>query len=163
MKILIELPSWLGDTVMSTPSIDNLISHYQDVEITLIGSLVSIEVLRNHPKVVKTFVISKRYRFLMNFAKQLGRFDIFFSFRGSFRSKLLKLCISSNNKFQFDHNLYKNLHQVEKYNNFINDCLNTNLSPGYLNVNLSLSVKDIGSVSFLGINPGASYGESKQW
>ena len=25
MKILIELPSWLGDTVMATPAIENLI------------------------------------------------------------------------------------------------------------------------------------------
>ena len=33
MKILIELPTWLGDTVMATPAIENLIKHYSDPEI----------------------------------------------------------------------------------------------------------------------------------
>ena len=26
MKILIELPTWLGDTVMTTPAIENLVN-----------------------------------------------------------------------------------------------------------------------------------------
>ena len=35
MKILIELPTWLGDTVMTTPAIENLVNFFGDVEITL--------------------------------------------------------------------------------------------------------------------------------
>ena len=31
MKILIELPSWLGDTVMTTPAIENLLKHFGEV------------------------------------------------------------------------------------------------------------------------------------
>ena len=38
MKILIKLPSWLGDVVMATPAIENLINHYNDAEINIIGS-----------------------------------------------------------------------------------------------------------------------------
>ena len=38
MKILIELPTWLGDAVMTTPAIENLSSYYDQPEITLIGS-----------------------------------------------------------------------------------------------------------------------------
>ena len=45
MKLLIELPTWLGDAVMATPAIENIISHFKNVEITLIGSLVSVEAL----------------------------------------------------------------------------------------------------------------------
>ena len=30
MNILIELPTWLGDTVMSTPAIENLTNFYKD-------------------------------------------------------------------------------------------------------------------------------------
>ena len=40
MKILIELPSWLGDSVMATPAIENLVNFQNEVEITLIGSFV---------------------------------------------------------------------------------------------------------------------------
>ncbi len=85
MKILIELPTWLGDTVMTSPAINNIVSYFKDVEITLIGSSSSIESLRNHPKVIRTIDIEKQYVFLYKFAKELGVFDIFFSFRGSFR------------------------------------------------------------------------------
>ena len=46
MKILIELPTWLGDTVMATPAIENLTNYFNDSEITLIGSLVAIEALK---------------------------------------------------------------------------------------------------------------------
>jgi len=54
MKILIELPSWLGDTIMTTPAIENMMKHFGKVEITLIGSFISIEALKNHPNVITT-------------------------------------------------------------------------------------------------------------
>ena len=57
MKILIELPTWLGDTVMATPAIENLLNYYDESEVTLIGSFISIELLKNHPKVKKTQVL----------------------------------------------------------------------------------------------------------
>ena len=59
MRILIELPTWLGDAVMATPAIENLANFQNEVEITLIGSFVSIEVLKNHPKVIKTLVLDE--------------------------------------------------------------------------------------------------------
>jgi heptosyltransferase-2 len=163
MKILIELPTWLGDAVMTSPAIENIVNHFGDVEITLIGSATSIESLKYHPNVIKIIAINKKYSTLYKFAKKLGRFDIFFSFRGSFRTRILKFFILSKFKFQFHNNLYKNLHQVEKYNNFVNDCLNINLSPGHLNVNTDRKSSNVNSFPILGINPGASYGDAKRW
>ena len=61
MKLLIELPTWLGDCVIATPAIENIVNFHNDVEITFIGSFVSIEALKNHPKVIKTVVLSKKY------------------------------------------------------------------------------------------------------
>ena len=118
MKVLIELPTWLGDCVMATPVIENIVDFYNDIEITFIGSFVSIEAMKNHPKVVKTVVLDKKYGSLYKAAKGLGGFDAFFSFRSSFRSKFLKFFISADSKHQFDKNKYINCHQVEKYNNF---------------------------------------------
>ena len=60
MKILIELPTWLGDTIMTTPAIENLITSIDKVEITLIGSLVSVETLKHHPNVTKTHVVERK-------------------------------------------------------------------------------------------------------
>jgi heptosyltransferase-2 len=161
MKILIELPTWLGDAVMATPAIENIVNFYNDVEITFIGSFVSIEAMKNHPRVVKTIVLDKKYTSLYKTAKDLGKFDVFFSFRSSFRTRFLKFLISANNKYQFDKNKYQNRHQVEKYNDFVNDSLSIDSTAGKLQVygyNIAKSKRRI-----LGINPGASYGSAKRW
>ena len=51
MRILIEIPTWLGDAVMATPAIENLINYFDESEIILIGSYLSTEALKNHPKI----------------------------------------------------------------------------------------------------------------
>ena len=132
MKILIELPTWLGDSVMSTPAIENVVNHYNDPHITLIGSTISIEALKKHPKVVKTKVLKKGYISLYKTAKNLGKFDAFFSFRSSLRSNFLKFFVVSKNKYQFKKNIYKNRHQVEKFKDFINESININKPAGEL-------------------------------
>ena len=168
MKILIELPSWLGDTVMATPAIENLAGYYDNPEITLLGSDISVEILKNHPKVIKTLVFDKNYTSLFRMLKKLGKFDVFFSFRSSFRSRLIKLLISSINKYQHNNNKFQNRHQVEKYNDFVNESLNTDFSAGRLNIVIgNLIESETISVEkdhlTLGFNPGASYGDSKRW
>ena len=163
MKVLIELPTWLGDCVMATPAIENIVNFYNDVEMTFIGSFVSIEAMKNHPKVVKTAVLDKKYDYLYKIAKELGDFDVFFSFRSSFRSKFLKFLVSANNKYQFDKNKYINCHQVEKYNDFVNDSLNINSNPGKLRIYKQNQSSGVMQMPILGINPGASYGSAKRW
>jgi len=162
VRILIELPTWLGDAVMATPAIENLANFQNEVEITLIGSFASIEVLKNHQKVIKTVVLDKKYPSLVKISRELGSFDAFLSFRNSFRAKFLKLLISANNKHQFKKSKYPNRHQVEKYNDFVNDILGTNFPARKLvlqAINSTLSTHNLK----LGINPGASYGSAKRW
>ncbi len=162
-RALIELPTWLGDCVMATPAIENIANFYNDVEITFIGSFVAIEAMKNHPKVVKTVVLDKKYSVLYKTTKNLGEFDVFFSFRSSIRSKFLKFSISAKNKYQFDKDKYINCHQVEKYNNFVSDSLNVNPNPGKLKLYKQSQSLDVKQKPILGINPGASYGSAKRW
>jgi heptosyltransferase-2 len=162
MKILIELPTWLGDTVMATPAIENLVSHFNNVEITLLGSFVSIAAFKNHPKVLKTYVLDKQYINLYKTLKDFDEFDVFLSFRSSLRSKFIKFYISSKSKYQFDKKKYIKGHQVEKYNNFINDSLNINTFASKLILHTKEKNTD-GKNKLLGINPGASYGSAKRW
>jgi heptosyltransferase II len=163
VKILIELPTWLGDAAMTTPAIENILKHFNGAEISLVGSFVSTELLRHHPQVTEVNILDKKYLSLLNQAKSLGKFDNFFSFRGSIRSKIFKLFVSSNHKYQFNKNIYKNLHQVNKYNNFINDSLKVNFKPGKLLIShpIKLSIKK--TTPIVGINPGATYGDAKRW
>ena len=163
MKILIELPTWLGDCVMATPAIENIVNFDNDVQITFIGSFVAIEAMKNHPKVVKTVVLDKKYGVLYKTARNLGEFDYFFSFRSSLRTKFLKFFISAENKYQYDKNKYINCHQVEKYNDFVKNSLNIALKPGKLRIYKKNQFLDVTQRQILGINPGASYGSAKRW
>jgi heptosyltransferase-2 len=163
MKVLIELPTWLGDCVMATPAIENIVNFYNDVEITFIGSFVSIEAMKVHPKVVKTVILDKKYGSLYTIAKNLDDFDAFFSFRSSFRSKFLKFFVLANSKYQFDKNKYINCHQVKKYNDFVNDSLSINSNPGKLKLYKQNQSSEVVQKPTLGINPGASYGSAKRW
>jgi len=162
MKLLIELPTWLGDTVMATPAIENLVKHYNNVEITLIGSSVSVGALNNHPNVTKTFILEKSFRGFYKTTKKLEDYAVFVSFRGSLRAKILKLFVIAKIKYQFDKEKYHKGHQVEKYNNFINDSLGIDSKPGRLIVH-SECQKKINKKRLLGINPGAAFGSAKQW
>ena len=162
MKILIELPTWLGDAVMATPAINNIANYYNEPEIILIGSFVSIETLKNNPKVTETHILEKKYMNLYKLANKLGEFDVYFSFRSSFRAKLFKFLISSKNKYQFNKYKYRNLHQVEKYNDFVNDSLNIDFPAGQLRIHTKHSKKNK-SKKILGINPGAAYGTARRW
>jgi heptosyltransferase-2 len=161
MKLLIELPTWLGDCVMATPAIENIVNFHNNVEITFIGSFVSIEAMKYHLKVVKTEVLSKKYTDLYKISQELGKFDVFFSFRSSVRSKFLKFLISAKNKYQFDKNQYADRHQVEKYNDFVNEALDVNFPAGKLT--LSTINYQPPTNKTVGLNPGASYGSAKRW
>jgi heptosyltransferase II len=162
MKILILLPTWLGDTIMATPAIENLSNLYKDPKITLIGSMIAIEALKNHPKVTNTYVLDKQIITLYQTLKKLEEFDFFFSFRGSFRAGVIKFFISSKRKFKFNKNTYSYGHQVQKYNNFINNSLNIKSIPSNLLLNYERKKQDKKN-KLLGINPGASYGNAKRW
>ena len=162
MKILIELPTWLGDTVMATPAIENILNYYNDSKVTLIGPLSSIELFKNHPKIEKSKTIEREYISLYKNAKNLGKFDVFFSFRESFRSKLFNLLVLSKKKYQFEKNKYPGNHQVKKYYQFINDCLGIDGVVGKL-ILYTKGLKVKKSKLICGINPGASYGDSKRW
>jgi heptosyltransferase II len=161
-KAIIELPTWLGDSVMATPAIENIIKHYEDIEITLIGSIVATETLKNNPFVTNIIVNDKKINSLFRICIALEKFDILFSFRSSIRAKLLKLCIRSVKKYQFSNKNYSRRHQVEKYVDFVNHSLNTDFLAGELKVYHNNKIEKLPR-KILGINPGASYGSAKRW
>jgi heptosyltransferase-2 len=74
----------------------------------------------------------------------------------------MKFFISSKRKYQFDKKNFINTHQVEKYNNFVNDSLNINTFASKLILHTEKKNKD-GKNKLLGINPGASFGSAKRW
>ena len=91
MKILIELPTWLGDTIMATPSIENLLVEYSQAEISILGTSLSIEVFEFHPRINNKFILDKSLIQVYKLSKKIGSFDIFLSYRNTLRSNFFRL------------------------------------------------------------------------
>ncbi len=165
MKILIETPTWLGDTVMTTPAIENIVAKYPKAKITLFGSYVSITALKNHPNLENIIIDNSknggiRYLNLLIIAKSLKKFDIAISFRRTITSKLFLFFLKADKKISYKRYTKKPIHQVIRYNDFINNELVSVPSP--LKLKLHYGHRFFLNPT-LGLNAGASYGSAKRW
>jgi len=166
-KILIEIPTWLGDCVMATPAIENIVSTYKNCELIIFGSFVSTKVFLNHPNVSKIIIddsknAGNRYLNLYKLASSVGHVDLAFSFRKNFTTKFFLFFVSSKQKFIYQRYTKEQIHQVTRYNDFINYSLNLNTKEEDLKIYIKKQEKT-SSKKLLGINPGATYGSAKRW
>lgn len=190
MKIFIELPTWLGDSVMASAALKLIFSYFKALDdkacFVLYGSFVACELFKGcenaqicvqAPKAKGFLAPLKRVLSLKKLAKDLGKFDYALSFRSAFSSKILLFFIRAKHKFIFDKNQNKNAHQVLKYLAFVENALNLKVSSQELFLP-SPAFKDISankrqelcdkftlsqSKKWLGINAGAKYGLAKCW
>ncbi|WP_152057324.1 glycosyltransferase family 9 protein [Aliarcobacter butzleri] len=164
-EIFIEIPSWLGDAIMATPAIENLIKTYPDAQITLLGSFVSTLAFQGYPNIKKVIVddtkkSGNRYKNLISLAKSIGRVDLAISFRRSISSKFMMFFIKAKKKFNYRRLTKKEIHLCIRYNDFVNKVLNLKNEVGDLK--LYFKPFNYGKPT-LGINPGATYGSAKRW
>ena len=175
MNILIVLPNWLGDAIMSTPTIESLAEIYPKASFTFVGSFVSIEALKHHPQCVKAFVdptkkSKSRLLATFMFAQKLGSFDIAITFRKNiYTSLLLRLTHSKvriGRKTWFNqllltstYSFINGQHLVENYHQFL-DSLGKKKTINKLQLHIE---KKTYNKPTLGINPGATYGSAKRW
>jgi len=165
MKIFIEIPSWLGDAIMATPAIQNIIKTYPNAKITLLGSFVSTQAFEGYPNIEKVIVDNtkksgNRYKNLISLAKRIGKVDLAISFRRSFSSKFMMFFIKAKKRFNYKRLTKKEIHLAIRYNDFINKALNLHTSAGDLKLYFTPYKYDKPT---FGINPGATYGSAKRW
>jgi heptosyltransferase-2 len=169
MKLLVELPTWLGDAVMATPALENLYAAYPEAEITLVGSYVATEALRAHPRVGR--IVEDRTKAggfrpfnLLKLARELGPHDLALSFRSHLYSKALLHLTGSKKIYQFTRHSaldsQRPMHQVEKYQALVNTVTGRDDTPGPLRLDWPARKYPRPA---LGINPGATYGSAKRW
>ena len=164
-KIFIEIPSWLGDAIMATPAIQNIIKTYPDAKITLLGSFVSTQAFENYPNIEKVIVDNtkkdgNRYKNLISLAKSIGKVDLAISFRRSFSSKFMMFFVKAKKKFNYKRLTKKEIHLAIRYNDFVNKVLELNNAAGDLKLYFKPFKFDKPT---FGINPGATYGSAKRW
>ncbi|WP_024787440.1 MULTISPECIES: lipopolysaccharide heptosyltransferase II [unclassified Lebetimonas] len=151
MKLLIESPTWLGDAVMASGSIEGLLEYFKPKKSILFGSFVSTELFKE--KFDEVIVDDRKHRFRQFF--KIPSADLFISFRGSLYSKVLGL--KAKKSFTFDNNFSG--HMVEKYSKYVNSIINENK---IYNPKLDFKPFEFAKPT-IGINPGATYGSAKRW
>ena len=177
MRVLVILPNWLGDAVMATPAIELLAKHYPNARFTFVGSHVSIEALKHHPKcqnaiVDETKKAPSRLLATYKLAKELGEFHLAISFRNQLHASLLLrftgtvICIAKSSwhsRLLLSHTpkISAKQHLVNQYVKL--SMINTDEFDGNTPP-LKLYIKPVEfSKPTLGINAGATYGSAKRW
>ena len=177
MKILIILPNWLGDAVMTTPAIELLAKEYRNARFTFVGSYASIEALKHHPLCERAVVdetkkAPNRFIATYNLAKELGEFSLAVSFRNQVHSSLLLrltntvICIarqSWHSMFLLSHTpkIFTNQHLVKQYVELAMIDSENNYAQ-IPSLKLYIEPKKFNKPT-LGINAGATYGSAKRW
>lgn len=177
MKILIILPNWLGDAIMATPAIELLCKKFPHAKLTLVGSFVSIEALKQHPCCEKAIVdetkkASNRFLATYKLARELGEFDMAISFRNQLHASLLLrwtntvVCIAKrswHSMFLLSHTpkISTKQHLVEQYAKLAMTNINS-FDETLGKLKLYIEPKKF-SRPTLGINAGATYGSAKRW
>lgn len=175
-SILIVLPNWLGDAVMTTPAIEALCEFYPHATLTFVGSFVSVAALKHHPLCKNSYIDETKkggFRLYNTYklAKRIGQHDIAITFRNQLYSSLLLLFSGSKNTITRAswhgtlllkrHPDVPQGHLVEKYVSLVAALTHTkikNIAPLRLFITPHHFEKPT-----LGINPGATYGSAKRW
>ncbi len=167
-RIFIEIPTKLSSVVMCTPSIENIVNNYPNCELTLFGSSTGTQLFTNHPN-VKNIIIDNSakdgniYINLFKIANSVDTMDLAFSFKEDFSTKFLLFFIDAKNKFKYKLDTKKKIHQVVRYNNYVNQSLFINTAANNLKIYTSnLKLKDKNK-PILGINIGDTNQSAKSW
>jgi heptosyltransferase II len=168
LRIFIEIPTWLGDAVMVTPAVENIIQNYPTSKLIIFGSFIATKLFVNHPNLEKIIIDDSkkecnRYINLYKLAKHAKKVDIAFSFRTNFTTSFLLFFIDAKEKYNYKRlDKQLNTHQVIRYNDFINKSLSSNTFPDKLKI-YKFTKKAKNSKPILGLNPGSTYGSAKRW
>lgn len=132
MNILVRLPNWLGDLVMSSAFVGALHKAYPDARIDVITKKGIDDIARLIPNVNKVFPFSKHtgkgIRGAYYFGKQLrgANYDLFFSLPDSTSASIMGLGTKSKKRIGYNkevrklfltnsYNKPKGLHRAEEY------------------------------------------------
>jgi heptosyltransferase II len=133
MKILVRLPNWLGDMVMSVGFIHQLSHFFPGAEISVIAKQGIHELLPFFPQLQHKFIFNKKdfdgIAGLMRFGRQVrkaAKFDLFFCLPDSFSAAIMGAAIGAKKRIGYKKELRQvlltnsyrkpqNLHRVEEY------------------------------------------------
>lgn len=174
MKILLRLPTWLGDGVMATPTLQALQEAYPNASFTLVGSKVSIGLFeRENMRLIADESKKELNRFycLYKLGKEIGEHDIAITLQNNFPSAWLLWASGSKIRIGYSGNLrslllthalpkQKHLHQVLQYLNLLTPL---DITPQNPQLYVYAKPEKRGKRARIGVSAGAKYGSAKRW
>jgi len=181
MKVLVRMPNWLGDAVMATPALHNLLNHFGGAEFVLVGPPVVADLFRADPRfraVVTDPTKSQRFRTARlwqlgrRLRAQYGPFDLGWSFANGFSSRVLLRASSAARRVSKRHAWHdflltdtiaidRGLHETDRYNRVVNGYLGTDYPIGPTKLHAARPHRYDRPTA--AIQPGAAYGAAKRW
>jgi len=182
MRILVRMPNWLGDAVMATPALNNLLRHHAGADVTLVGSPVVAELFGDDPR-FRAVIADNSGKSLARFAalwrlahslrRDRGPFDEGWTFQNGLSSRLLLWAAGARRRIGRVHHGWADLllttavrcdltrHHAEIYNATVNGGLNTSYPAAATAVPAAKRFQYLRPTA--GLHPGAAYGNAKRW
>jgi len=160
MKILVRLPNWLGDMVMSVGFLNQLPHFFPGAEVSVIAKKGIHELLSFFPPAKHQFVFSKDeykgVKGLVKFGNKIKRtesFDLFFCLPDSFSAAIMGAATGADKRIGYKNELRQvlltdsfskpqGLHRVEEYIRLIELFTNKQAKPADVSLNHQFSKKD---------------------
>ena len=160
MKILVRLPNWLGDMVMSVGFVHQVQQFYPGAELSVIAKKGIHDLLDFFPPLKRRFVYSK-HEFkglkglveLGNRIKETDNFDLFFCLPDSLSAAVMGAATGSERRIGYKKELRqilltnsfskpKDLHRVEEYIRLLELFTERSATPADVSLNHSFQKKD---------------------
>ena len=181
VRILVQMPNWLGDAVMATPAVNNLRLHFPGAEVVLVGSPPVAELFSGDPRFAAVIADASRmqgnrtlglWKLTRRLRREQGPFDSAWTFQNSFSSRLLLAGVRAPQRVARKRGFADillsdavpcaaNLHHSEIYNAVVNGHLGTTYPAGP--TTLHVATKHRYPRATVGVHPGAAYGSAKRW
>lgn len=181
MKILVRMPNWLGDAVMATPALRNIMRHFSHAEVILVGSFAVAEMFLPDPAFIAVYQDTSRssrlriqglWRLSRRIRATHGRMDVAIALPNSLSARLL-LSMTGARERVGARRRWRNAwlthpvrvngreHQAQVYNQIVNGYLGSDYETGP--TGLYAVRRHAYPRRTVGMNPGAAYGSAKRW
>ncbi|MFQ5428333.1 MAG: lipopolysaccharide heptosyltransferase II [Thermodesulfobacteriota bacterium] len=192
-RILVRVPNWVGDAVMTLPALSALHELYSDAEISILAKKAVIPVYESNPALSDIIEYKADYRGLkgrFKLSKELraGDFQLAVLFQNAFEAAFISFISGIPRRMGYGRDLrsgllteavpfteeVKRLHHIEYYLNIVKALGGPDVierpapelcvgSDEIEKAKTFLSKKGLADKPLIGAAPGASYGPAKMW
>lgn len=181
LRVLLRLPTWLGDCVMCTPALDNLRRQLPGAKLVVAASPSAAQLFNGDPR-FQAIVLDQtkeqgyRWRTVPRLGRQLreehGPFDLAFTFKHSFAARWLLQTAGAPRRIGCKTGWSDVLltdaipcasgqHYAQLYNQIVNGYFGSQHEAGPLTLHVPAPARFVRPA--IGLAPGAAYGSAKRW